>query len=131
MVADRRLCGAEFQEIIMTLRSIGTLLACALFFICANSTLTLAQGASPGTHWYHAHKHGSATRAAREARGGDFKSRRATTVKSSKSNSSDRNWGERRGWRDREVRNERRGCKTVTVQQQTPRGMITRTRTRC
>ena len=57
---------------------------------------------------------------------------RATTVKSSKSNSSDRNWGDRRrGWRDREVRSERRGCKTVTVQEETPRGMVTRTRTRC
>jgi hypothetical protein len=43
----------------------------------------------------------------------------------------DRHWDERRRWRDREVRSERRGCKTVTVQEETPRGTVTRTRTRC
>ncbi len=43
----------------------------------------------------------------------------------------ERHWDERRRWRDREVRGERRGCKTVTIREETPRGMVTRTRTRC
>lgn len=47
----------------------------------------------------------------------------------------DRDFDDRRRFRDREVRSERRGdrrgCKTVTVQEETPRGTVTRTRTRC
>jgi hypothetical protein len=41
-------------------------------------------------------------------------------------------WRERRGWRDREVRGEGRGCKTVTVKERGPDGsMVTRTRSNC
>ena len=97
-------------------------LVCALF--CGAALLAIVPAASVSAQGISVEVPGAGVRIG-ETRG------RATTVKSSKSNSSDRNWRERRGWRDREVRSERRRCKTVTVQEETPRGVITRTRTQC
>jgi hypothetical protein len=95
-MAYRRLCGAESRETIMTIRTISALLCGAAFLLVAAAAVPAAfgdklQGLSSSAHAANVKKGSKQTRRSRWVTSLDV--RKATTVKSSKSNSSDRMGG--------------------------------------